>query len=202
MQAVVSPGPNPLPAEVRLKYHPTCGDQFYGLDQELWLCAQFKRKVYTNRVQRNIRRLLEEAVILTFGMFRYDYEPTPDLYVPSFGKPHQEVLPDLICEIEARIHFISATENDTVFNSVVMAIGSGAIAEMCLNLTHTFRAGKNWNSHGGAVGSAICEMAALLSTLKSGTLPQQHHQMSLHGVQLGGQRHGSHNTHYVEYMTL
>ena len=201
MQAVVSPGPNPLPAEVRLKYHPNDGDSFYGMDQELWLCDRIDKKVYTNRVQMNVRRLLEEAVILTFGMFHYEYEATPGLYIPTFGKPHQEVLPDIIHEVDERIRLIKSKEPDETFYSVVTAIGSGAIAEMCLDLTHTFRAGKNWNSHGAAVGAAVCDMAGLLSTLQNGTLPPNYRQTSLRGVPLGGQRHGSHNTQYVEYMT-
>lgn len=194
MQAVVSQGANPLPAEVRLKYHGQDSDSFYGLDQAMWVADRAELKVYKHSTQAKVRRLFEEVAIATFAGFKYKHEATAGLYVPHFGKPHEEVLLDIIKFIET---LISA---DTALSHAVQQIGVGRIAELCLDLTHTFRAGKNWNSHGAAVGAATCSIASILAALDSGVLPNYHQQTGIRGVQLGGQRHGSHHTHYVEYM--
>lgn len=201
MQAVVSPGPNPLPAEVRLKFRPHRPEEFYCADAEFWYNDEMDIKRYTVKAQLLVRLLFEKALIMTFAKLRYRYDPVPSLYIPHFGKPHQEILPDLMNELDQTIISMKRTYNDSAFATAIDAIGSGYIAEKCLDLTHTFRAGKNWNSHGAAVGAAICDIAGTIASMSSGTLPKHFPQIAVRGVPLGGQRHGSHNTHYVEYMT-
>lgn len=201
MQAVVSPGVNPLPAEVRLKYHPTDSDSFYGMQQSMWLYEPADLKVYKNSVQAKVRGLFEEIAIMTFSAFEYVHEPTPNLYIPSFRKPHEEMLVDIITAVDTKVRQMLQTENDPAFAAAIKNIRTGKIAQLCLDLTHTFRAGKNWNSHGATVGAATCSIAAILATLKNGSVSPNYEQLGLRGVPLGGARHGSHNTHYVEFMT-
>ena len=72
---------------------------------------------------------------------------------------------------------------------------------LILDLTQSFLANKNWNSHGNAVYAAMYNTAILLSALnKKTSLPVNFIQKLPKGVALGGQKHGWHETHYVKFM--
>ena len=45
---MVSPGPNPLPAEVRIKRSAAFGDNFYYVDQKQWEIKPFALKTYAD----------------------------------------------------------------------------------------------------------------------------------------------------------
>ena len=48
---------------------------------------------------------------------------------------------------------------------LVTHITSGHIAQLVLDLTHSYRTSKHWNSHRNAVCAAMCNIAILVSAL-------------------------------------
>ena len=74
MQLVISPGPNPLPAVVRLKYSASPDlvnrDEFYGLSiVEKWDDEDMKRHVYRDPVQLGLRLIIGRSLINVFTTF-------------------------------------------------------------------------------------------------------------------------------------
>ena len=82
LQAVVSPGKNPLPAKVRIKRHPTKGDEFYNVDQRKWYSDGMPAKDYEDPVQVQFRILLNRAMVNTFALFEYTYDEVIKKYFP------------------------------------------------------------------------------------------------------------------------
>ena len=89
-------------------------------------------------------------------------------YMPSFQK-HSEIIIDKVIEIvedcfeklcTKHERGVPVTHNERFTNLVRDQITTGYIAELCLDLTHTFRANKNWNWHGASVGASICAIAS------------------------------------------
>ena len=69
----------------------------------------------------------------------------------------------------------------------------------------TLQVGKNWNSHGAALGSCLCQLGALLLALDmASTGAYIQHDFSFlipQGNIQTGHKHGHHDVVYVEYMT-
>ena len=61
IQAVVSPGQNPLPAEVRIKAHETKGQEFYNVDQWKWYTEGMPEKDYQDPVQIQVRKVINRC---------------------------------------------------------------------------------------------------------------------------------------------
>ena len=82
-------------------------------------------------------------------------------------------------------------------------ITMGNLAKLLLQCTDTFRAKKNWNSHGASVGTAICQLASILSQMQSACVNELDQNfnvlISQRNVQTGS-KHGHHNVCYTEYM--
>ena len=74
-----------------------------------------------------------------------------------------------------------------------------------LNLTSTFAACKNWNSHGATVGAPLRQLGALLASLETAfvgpLIDNDFRELIPIGNALTGQKHGHCDTVYVEYMT-
>lgn len=131
-----------------------------------------------------------------------------DKYLPCF-ETHSEVMIEKVTGIVEQCLAEMCTDvgkrkpitHDERFADVVREkITTGYIAELCLDLTHTFRANKNWNWHGASVGASIGAISSLLCSLSSGKLPINFRQNIPKGVVLTGSKHGHHDVHYVEYM--
>ena len=82
-------------------------------------------------------------------------------------------------------------------------ITMGNIAKLILKCTDMFRAKKNWNSHGASVGSAICQLASILSQMPAASVNELNHNFNVlmpEGNEQTGSKHGYHNVCYTEYM--
>ena len=156
---------------------------------------KFERKVYGNDVQMQFWKFLQNIAIHTFGMMEYKLQPVLEKYKPEFPKPNEAMIDSVIQVVE------QFTPRSGALVKLVTHITSGHIAQLVLDLTHSYQANKNWNSHGNAVCAAMCNIAILVSALTGKeSLPVNFIQMLPKGVPLGGQKHGWHDMHYVEYM--
>ena len=66
-----------------------------------------------------------------------------------------------------------------------------------------FRAKKNWNSHGASVGSAICQLASILSQMPAASVNELNHNFNVlipQGNKQTGSKHRHHNVCYTKYM--
>ena len=97
--------------------------------------------------------------------------------------------------------FLSSQMN--MLRSAQAIITTGNIAKLLLQCTDTFRAKKNWNSHGASVGSAICQLASILSQMESASVNELDANFNVlipQGNIQTGSKHGHHNVCYTEYM--
>ena len=82
-------------------------------------------------------------------------------------------------------------------------ITMGNIAKLILKCTDTFYTKKNWNSHGATVGSAICQLASILSQMPAASVNEHNHNFNVlipQGNKQMGSKHGHHNVCYTQYM--
>ena len=196
MQAVVSPGANPLPAEIRCKYGPK---RWFGLRQEDWLYQDgttIRKSYIQGSKQQELRSIIQASVIRTFYTICYEKDDNTQISRPTFGKPLGHMLEDVIDVVQSELNSLTLR---TIRSDIEQTITVPVIAQLCLDLTETFVAGKNWNSHGAKFGAAVCNIAAMIQATQ---VPFDHkHYAGLKGLPLGGQRHGGRDTKYVEYMT-
>ena len=90
-----------------------------------------------------------------------------------------------------------------MLRSAQAVITMGNLAKLLLQCTDTFRAKKNWNSHGASVGSAICQLASILSQMQSACVNELDANFNVlipQGNLQTGSKHGHHNVCYTEYM--
>ena len=90
-----------------------------------------------------------------------------------------------------------------MLNSAMGIITMGNIAKLILKCTDMFHAKKNWNSHGASVGSAICQLASILSQMPEASVNELNHNFNVlipQGNKQMGSKHGHHNVCYTEYM--
>ena len=222
---MVSPGKNPLPAEVWIKRHPTKGNEFYNVDQWKWYSDRMPAKDYEDPVQIQFRKLLNRAMVNTFAMFEYTYDALIDKYFPRLPMPHDACIKKVItivkrcqatCLMEMNTEItelqitnptLAGTKHEIVdkFNHTCSCILCGYIARLLLNAISTYQVGKNWNSHGATLGATLCQMASMLSHLDNasrGSLIDVDFTESIpQGNVQTGHKHGHHDVSYVEYMT-
>ena len=114
----------------------------------------------------------------------------------------QGVLEEIAEEGDKDAHrFLSSQMN--MLRSAQAIITTGNIAKLLLQCTDTFRAKKNWNSHGASVGSAICQLASILSQMESASVNELNENFNViipQGNIQTGSKHGHHNVCYTEYM--
>ena len=82
-------------------------------------------------------------------------------------------------------------------------ITTGKLVNLIVDCMDTIRAKKNWNSHGAALGSAICQISSIISSLGKASEEEvrpNFNELIPHGVVHTGHKYG--NTHSVctEYM--
>ena len=83
-----------------------------------------------------------------------------------------------------------------MLNSTMGIITMGNIAKLILKCTDTFGAKTNWNSHGASVGSAICQLASILSQMQAASVNELNHNFNVlipQGNEQTGSKHGHHN---------
>ena len=223
LQAVVCPGKNPLPAEVRIKAHPTQGEEFYLVDQWKWYSDPMVRKDYVDPVQIEMRKLISRGLVLTFSLFTYKHDPLIDKYVPELPLPHDACIGKVIeivklcqgicvSELDAEIIQLTGTpaaafKNHVLdrFRKTTARISSGYIARLLLDAISTFQVCKNWNSHGALLGATLCQIGSMLSCLdtaaKGELINVDFNELIPRGNVQTGHKHGHHEVSYVEYMT-
>ena len=224
LQAVVKPGPNPLPAEVRVKRHASDGENFWGIDHDTWWTKTFKSHIYADRVQVTMRTIIAHAMYGVFGMFKYVKNPdVPEKHFRQLPKPHDACIEDVIQLVDEAYEDMivyyqtkigAETDPEEVqalkqtlnkFEKTWANVTSGFVARSLLDLTSTLAVGKNWNSHGAIVGAAVCQISALLAVLskanRSPVVKSSFRDIIPQGKVLTGQKHGHSDTSYIEFMT-
>ena len=96
LQAVMCLGQNPLPAEVRIKAHPTKGKEFYNINQLKWYTEGMLEKDYEDPVQIQMRKLVNRGLVMTFALFTFKYDPLIRKYVPELSMPHGACIGEVI----------------------------------------------------------------------------------------------------------
>ena len=220
MQAVVSRGSNPLPAEVRIKRHEQYGDDFFFVDKLQWEVEKFPLKTYNDPVQAVVWRLIGRSLVMAFGLFEYVETSDKKMYVATLPLPHDACIQKLVQVVRAEetrcceeIYQDSKIPNmgDRAqfcadFRNIMDKITRGFIAKQILGTMSTVQVGKNWNSHGADLGSSLCQISAILSSLDNAYLEPKSIPADLpvlipQGNIQTGHKHGHHNVVYVEYMT-
>ena len=221
---MVNPGTNPLPAEVRIKRHATGGKEFWGVEQEGWVCRTLDSYVYADRVQLAFRKVIARAMYEVFGLFDYVQHPDiPEKHFKHLPKPHDacivdaikivdEVYQDMTVYYQTKID--SEADRDeksalsatlTLFRKTWANVTPGFIARSILEITNNMSVAKNWNSHGAMVGASICQISAILAALakaeQSAVISSSFRDIIPQGKVLTGSKHGHSDTSYVEYMT-
>ena len=223
LQAAVSPGKNPLPAEVRIKAHATKGEEFYNVNQWKWYSDPMVAKDYEDPVQIQVRKLLNRGLVMTFALFKFKHDPLIEKYVPELPMPHDACIREVIeivkkcqgvCVLEMNAEItrvkdpvLAASKKEVVdkFMQTCARISSGYIARLLLNTICTFRVCKNWNSHGATLGTTLCQIGSMLSCLdnagKGTIIDIDFNELIPQGNVQTGHKHGHHEVSYVEYMT-
>ena len=229
LQLVISPGTSPLPAVVRLKYSVTGNqiedDDFYAMDiVEKYNDELMAKHVYKDPVQLALHIIMCRSLIKVFTTFRYEEDENTKDFAARYPFHHEEMLVPIIDLVEdefarycsginIRLNELAQeddvdghrflTSNLNMLTSALGIITTGNIAKLILKCTDTFRAKKNWNSHGASVGSAICQLASILSQMPAASLHELGHNFNVlipQGNEQMGSKHGHHNVCYTEYM--
>ena len=82
-------------------------------------------------------------------------------------------------------------------------ITTGKLENLIVDCTDTIRAKKNWNSHGAALGSVMCQLPSIISSLGKAseeTLRPDFNELIPHGVVHTGHKHGNTHSVFTEYM--
>ena len=229
LQLIISPGKNPLPAVVHLKYSVTGNevedDEFYGLDiMDKYDDELMAKHVYKDPVQLGVCIVLCRSLIKMFTTFRYEEDLNIKDFTAHYPFHHEQMLVPIIDIVEdefsryctdINLHLDKlAQEGDTdahrvltshvhMLNSAMGIITTGNIAKLILKCMDTFCAKKNRNSHGASVGSVICQLAIILSQMQAASVNELNHNFNVlipQGNEQTGSKHGHHNVCYTEYM--
>ena len=222
LQAVVSPGPNPLPVAIHMKTDQKNGNLFYYVDQGTWNWEFMEPAFYTDPVQGVVHIVIQRSLIKTFGLFKWTLDRYAGKYFPKLPLPQQGCIYKVIEAVKKEIarHSLEYSNDTDELENLALNVEShknkndrlphiwsrlstSFLAR--LNLTSTFAACKNWNSHGATVGAALCQLGALLASLDTASVEplmgNDFRELILIGNALMGQKYGHCDTVYVEYMT-
>ena len=182
------------------------------------------KHVYNDPVQLAVRIVLCRSLIKVFTTFRYEEDPNTKDFAACYPFHHEQMLVPIIDIVNDEFtHYCThmnmrldemVEEGDkdahrvlsSHMNMVVSAQGiitMGNLAKLLLQCMDMFHAKKNWNSHGASVGSAICQLASILSQMQSASvneLDQNFNVLIPQGNLQTGSKHGHHNVCYTEYM--
>ena len=159
------------------------------------------KHVYNDPVQLAVHIVLCRSLIKVFMTFHYEEDPNTKDFAAHYPFHHKQMLVPIIDIVDDEFtryctHMNMCLdklveEGDTDahrvlsshMNMVVSAQGiitMGNLAKLLLLCTDTFRAKKNWNSHGASVGSAICQLASILSQMQSASMNELDQMYSSH----------------------
>ena len=101
LQLIVSPGANPLPAVVHLKYSVTGNEvedeEFYGLDiMDKFYDEQMAKYVYKDPVQLGVHTVLCRSLIIVFSTFHYEEDPNTKDFAARYPFYHEQMLVPII----------------------------------------------------------------------------------------------------------
>ena len=88
-QAVVSPGPNPLPVAICIKSDQKFGNVFYFLDQTTWYSDLIKSALHKDPGQEAVHTVIQRAIIKMFGLFEWKLDQDAGKYFPKLPLPQQ-----------------------------------------------------------------------------------------------------------------
>ena len=116
----------------------------------------------------------------------------------------QECIAIVQTECKHYITFLQ-TYRSTVdmMTKTVSRITTGKLARLIVNCTDTVRVKKNWNSHGVTLGSAMCELSLIISSLSNASVSEldaNFIDLIPYGVGHTGAKYGNHGICYAEYM--
>ena len=200
-------------------------EEFYGLDiVDKYDDEVMAKHVYKDPVQLGVCIVLCRSLMKMFTTFRYNEDPNTKDFAAHYPFHHEQMLVPIIDIVEDEFtHYCTdinlcldelAPEGDTdahqvltshlhMLNSAMGIITMGNIAKLILKCMDTFHAKKNWNSHRASVGSAICQLASILSQMPEASVNELNHNFNvliLQGNEQTDSKHGHHNICYTEYM--
>ena len=189
-------------------------EEFYGLDiVEKFDDEVMAKHVYNDPVQLAVHIVLCRSLIKVFMTFHYEEDPNTKDFGACYPFHHEQMLVPIIDIVDNEFaHYCThmnnhidelAQEGDkdahrvlsSHMNMVMSAQGiitMGNLAKLLLQCTDTFR-----------VGSAICQLASILSQMQSASvneLDQNFNVLIPQGNIQTGSKHGHHNVCYTEYM--
>ena len=177
----------------------------------LGICCQCNNHIYKDLVQTTVRQILARSFIMFFKKFEYRQDPLMKLYGAEFPRHHEQMLLDCILimekECEHYITYITSTQrygsDVQPLKKALSTITTGKLVNLIVDFMDTIRAKKNWNSHGATLGSAICQISSIISSLGKASEEEvrpDFNELIPHGVVHTGHKYG--NTHSVctEYM--
>ena len=106
-----------------------------------------------------------------FEKFEYRQDPLTKLYGVAFPRHHEQMLLDCILIVEKECeHYITWTTQKygsdvQPLKKALSTITPGKLANLIVDCIDTIRAKNNWNSHGAALGSAMCQVSSIISSL-------------------------------------
>ena len=182
------------------------------------------RHVYKDPVQLALHIIVCRSLIKVFTTFRYEEDKNTKDFAARYPFHHEQMLSPIIdivddefarycTHMNIRLDEL-AQEDDTDGHRILTSnlnmlmsaqgiITMGNIAKLILKCMDTFCAKKNWNSHGASVGSAICQLASILSQMPVASVHELSHNFNVlipQGNEQMGSKHGHHNVCYTEYM--
>ena len=199
--------------------------EFYGLDiADKFDDEAMAKHVYNDPVQLAVCIVLCRSLIKVFTTFCYEEDPNTKDFAAHYPFHHEQMLVPIIDIVgDEFTHYCThmnmcldklVEEGDkdahrvlsSHMNMVVSAQGmitTENLAKLLLQCKDTFCAKKNWNSHEASVGSAICQLASILSQMQSASVNELDQNLKVlipqGNVQMGS-KHSHHNVCYTEYM--
>ena len=130
------------------------------------------------------------------------------LYGAVFPRHHEHMLLDCILIVEKECeHYITSTQrygsDVQQLNKALSTITTGKLANLIMDCMDTIRAKKNWSSHGATLGSAICQISLIISSLGKASEEEvrpDFNELIPHGVVHTGHKYGNIHAVCTEYM--
>ena len=140
----------------------------------------------------NMRGIALNCAVELFSRITYEMNPNLKSVLPTFGQPNIQVIADLE-------KYVGELSNDAELADVLGPLRRTYLARSVFGLAHTMIAGKNWNSHGGTLGCAMCNVAGIIES--SNLADNEFYFKSAKGEPEGGQKYAwEDSTTYIEYM--
>ena len=129
-------------------------------------------------------------------------------YGVVFPRYHEQMLLDciLIVEKECELYITSTHRYGSdvqLLKKALSTITTGKLANLIVDCTDTIRSKKNWNSHGAALGSAMCQLSSIISSMGKASEEEvrpDFNELIPCGVVHTGHKYGNTHSVHTEYM--